>query len=44
MTVKKKTQIKIRKPVAKKPTQAIASKKDKLRRKRIKHRDLMVTD
>jgi hypothetical protein len=39
--MKKKTQIKIRKPIAKKPTKVILSKKDKMRRKRIKHRDLM---
>ena len=42
MKVKKKAQIKFRKPIAKKPTKVIWSKKDKLKRKRIKHRDLSV--
>jgi hypothetical protein len=41
MMRRKKTQIKIRKPVAKKPTQVIWSKKDKQKRKRVKQRDLM---
>ncbi|HXG30533.1 MAG TPA: hypothetical protein VNK81_02710 [Thermodesulfobacteriota bacterium] len=44
MTDRKKTHIRIRKPLAKKPTKIIASKRDRLRRKRIKHRDLVVTD
>ncbi len=41
MKLKKRMQIKIRKPIAKKPTKVILSKKDKLRGKRIKYRDLI---
>ena len=33
--------IKIRKPIAKKPNTIIESKKDKDKRKRVKHRDLV---
>ncbi|HEY7535445.1 MAG TPA: hypothetical protein VH878_05825 [Thermodesulfobacteriota bacterium] len=39
--MKKREQIKIRKPVAKKPTKVILSEKDKIKRKRIKYRDLV---
>lgn len=40
MKKQKGAQIKIRKPIAKKPTQAILSKKDKMERKRVKPKDL----
>jgi hypothetical protein len=41
MKKKKRTQIKIRKPVAKKPTEIIVSKKERLKRKRVKSKELM---
>jgi hypothetical protein len=41
MKKEKEIQVKVRKPVAKKPTSVILSKKDKLERKRVKPRDLM---
>lgn len=37
----KKDEIKIRKPVPKKPSQVIKSKKDKEKKKRPKHKDLI---
>ncbi|MCI0454346.1 MAG: hypothetical protein L0Y68_05045 [Candidatus Dadabacteria bacterium] len=39
--MEKREKVKIRKPVAKKPTKVILSKKDRMQRKRIKHKDLI---
>jgi hypothetical protein len=39
--MKKRARLKIRKPVAKRPTKVILSKKDRLKKKRIKHRELL---
>jgi len=39
--MKKREQVKIRKPVAKKATRVILSKKDKMKRRRMKHRNLI---
>jgi hypothetical protein len=40
--MRKGEKVKIRKPVAKKPTKVILSKKDKMKRKRIKRKELMM--
>ncbi|GIW47954.1 MAG: hypothetical protein KatS3mg078_1831 [Deltaproteobacteria bacterium] len=41
MKTRERIWIKVRKPVPKKPTRIILSKKEKLSRKRIKHRELL---
>ena len=37
----RKNEIKIRKPVPKKPNLVIRNKKDKMRKRRVKHKDLL---